>query len=237
MKARTLILLGLLGCAEPKRDFLNGGGSGAAKAHTLFLAFDGATLSPGTDDATHNSSSLVRISATFKGYDENDPQRAAHLDDVTADVSSVLAPYDIVVTRVRPPSAPYAMIVFTDDLGTVVGCPNCISLSPQACNTEKSPVGFMFGGAFGGGQFTPTHLASSNAITMFGLFAAIPATARPGDCMCYSETPCIEAQMTMSSACTIGGPGTPVSVVPSCPTTLTTVDENAEFLAAFGPAM
>ncbi len=237
MKAAAILLVGLLGCGEPIRDFLGGGSSGAAKTHTLFLNFEGVTLSKGTDDETANTSSLLGNPATFMAYDPVDPGRTSKLDDITADATDVLAPYDILVTTERPPNGPYAMIVFTDDAGFAVGCPNCISLAPMACNTESSPVGFMFGGALSGGGFTPVHLASSNAIAMFGLFAAIPATANPGDCMCYSETPCIEKQMTMSSACTIGGAGTPISVVPTCPTTLTTVDENAEFLATFGPAI
>ncbi|MBL0219448.1 MAG: hypothetical protein IPQ07_36955 [Myxococcales bacterium] len=78
MKARTLVLLGLLRCAEPKRDFLNGGGSGGRKG-----AHAGSRLRWSDIIPRHRrrDAQLVvagpDLSATFKVHDENDPQRAA----------------------------------------------------------------------------------------------------------------------------------------------------------------
>lgn len=205
---------------------------GTARTHTLFLNYDEVTLHGGVADATGNATPLLNTQLRLKAYLTDDPQRAARLDALTEEVRGVLAPYDIDVTASRPGAGPYAMIVFTDEAGLRFGCDFCLSLTPSSCNTTDSPIAFVFGGAIPGvGQ--SRHAAASQAISMFGMFAGIPATARGGDCMCYSDAVCLNA--LQETACSIGGLDTPVATALSCPTTLTTLDEHATFLRTFGP--
>lgn len=205
------------------------------RRYTLFLSFDEVTLHGGVEDAMLDTSSLLVGAPRFIGYAATDPQRATKLAQVTDEITAILAPYDIVVTTQRPTGGTYAMIVFTDDDGSSAQCANCISLSPQECNTTDRPIAFVFGGVFGSGLM-PVHLATSNAISMFGMFAAIPLTSKVGDCMCYIEGACVQDWQTTTTACKIGGAGTPVAATPGCQAAGTTMNEDAVFRATFGTA-
>jgi hypothetical protein len=228
----ALVLISLCSCGEPTRDFSTGG---KETSTTLFLNYENTVFVGVDEDATRNFSTLVLNQTGFMAYLGADPARASKLDALTDEIAAILEPYAVLVTSTRPATGPYHMVMFTDNNGAAVGCPTCISLAPTLCDrTEDSAVGFIFGGAFGGE--VPPHMASSQVISMFGLFGAIPMSAIPGDCMCYVETPCIEALLTTGSACTIGGAGTSVSTTQVCSTSLITMDEHAEFVAVFGSA-
>jgi hypothetical protein len=232
---RTLpILVMLCACGEPNRDFLSGHAAGGAT--TLFLNYEPVMIDGGSEDATKNHSKLVMAKTQFAGYRRIDPQRSAKLAALTEEITSLLSRYNIEVTDVRPAKGPYHMIVFTDDTGAGVACPGCISLGPSFCDQSKAPgsaVAFVFGGVFQGDEMPP-HMATSQAISMLGAFVAIPTSVKAKDCMCYNETLCIDAQMTMSGQCEVGPIGTPVSTTQACPTTLTTMDEDYQFGLAFG---
>lgn len=234
MLKALLMVAGLSACGEPIRDFLGEQGTGPM---VLFLNTEPTVFAPAGNDATQNLSTVVGGQVQIRGYMTGAPDRAAVIAELRDEVAAILAPYAVNVVTVRPASGRYHMVMLTDDTGISAGCSNCISAAPPLCDgSVDAAVGFLYGGVFGGGISTPKHLATNQIIAMFGQFIGIPTSNLVGDCMCYVETPCIEAQQTMNAACTIGGAGTLVSGTQACPTELTSMDEHAEFLDALGPA-
>ncbi|RMG99889.1 MAG: hypothetical protein D6705_01860 [Deltaproteobacteria bacterium] len=81
---------------------------GVACAVTVFVNFDGVTLTEGTDDATTDTSSIA--DGTFAPYAGTVPA-----EDVFAAFEAIFAPYPVCATDVRPDEGPYAMVVVTAD--------------------------------------------------------------------------------------------------------------------------
>jgi hypothetical protein len=198
-----------------------------ALAHTLYLAYDGGMITPGTEDATLGRSSIATISATLPPYLQNDPQRATKLAAITSQLMMILAPYAIDVVTTRPAAAPYGMIVFTSAAPTAIGGTGSAgALVPASCNMISSVIGFEFGG----GAEIPRDVAVRNAIAMFGVMAGIPFTTKGGDCMCLVGLTCAN----VPAPCTIGFAGTPVTTGPGSCGFTGTVDEQALFKGRFG---
>lgn len=226
-------VLVLVGCGEPIRDFLHP--ELGPQTTTLFLNYEPTVfVNLGGEDASQSSSTLVTGQTMFPGYREGASDRAVSSKQLTDEIAGVLAPYAIRVTRQRPSEGPYHMIMFTDASGSVVDCDSCITRAPILCDgTADSATGFVFGGS-GSSPFLFPHLTTSRVIAMVGSFAAIPLSSEPGDCMCTNTMECLEA--TLTTGCTIGGAATPIATTQDCPTSRTTMDEDAEFIAAFGLA-
>ena len=209
---------------------------GAAMSHTLFLQTEGVLLVLGNSDATMNKSPLLTSDQTLASWRGSDAQRTTELAGIVTQMRTVLAPYHIDVVTTRPALGPYDMIIATDTLPQSIGLPAqtfAVTESPAAgCNTIPSKVAIMFPGQFGT-MFTSmvANFIANESIAMFGFTNGVPASNLAGDCMCFSGSACGGP----STACTIGGPNTPIDPAMKCGDNAPTMDENAIFLAAFGP--
>jgi hypothetical protein len=76
-----------------------------------------------------------------------------------------------------------------------------------------------------------SHEMTLETIAAIGIAAGIPTSKVKNDCMCLADAACGVA----TAQCTIGGAATPIGSPSGCPTTDTSMDEGAKFLAAFGP--
>jgi hypothetical protein len=200
------------------------------RTNTLYLNFEGVTLAPGADDATQNTSTIATGPTTLPSYLGSAADRATTVAAIAAEVGNILEPYDVEIVTSRPGSGSYMMIVTTDAPSTTLGCTDCPALANDDCGSVESPVAFNFGG----GSAQPIHGLTADTIAMVGLSVlGIPTSAVPDDCMCFADANCT---FPPDRQCSIGGAGTAISTAkPGCQTTETVMDENAQFLAGFGP--
>jgi len=236
-----LLALAVFGCGSnnaPAPDApARADASSGARTHTLYLNFGdpamhGVTLAPGSaDDATQNISSLVTSPTTLSPYLGSAADRATQITDLVAEVTNILAPYDIAVVTTQPTSGTYMMIVSTDTPSSTLDCTNCPALAPADCGAIDSPVAINFGG--GSGSALPVHGFTADTVAMVGLsILGVPTSAVPDDCMCFADANCV---FPPDRQCSIGGAGTAVSQTkPGCPTSWTVMDETQLFLAGFG---
>ena len=101
---------------------------------TLFVNFDGVTLTSGFDDAPSDVSEA--LAGEFPPYDgPHDP------DEVISIVAAHLAPFDVCATLHRPARGPYTMVVVTEPVSEVP----VFGISPLDCgNDNPNSVGFVF---------------------------------------------------------------------------------------------
>jgi len=205
-----------------------------AKAHTLFLNVDGATVKPGADDATTDASSIVSASTTFAPWFANDADRTTKIQGVVATISATLSPYDITVVTTRPAAGPYHEILVTDDVATKIhtGFDFVFALTSTNCNQAPSVMAFVFPTNENPNEASRITYVEDFAIGYFGFLNGLPATKKTSDCMCLLDINCGQ------SACTIGGAGTAIDTsqggAATCGFSGTTIDEAGAFLAAFG---
>jgi MYXO-CTERM domain-containing protein len=76
----------------------------AAKQGTIFVNFDGADLSSGSDNSQTNSTSIGNLAGPFASYGEGS-KRDAVMEAVRAD----WAAYNVIITSTRPQSGDYTM--------------------------------------------------------------------------------------------------------------------------------
>jgi Matrixin len=122
-------------------------GAGPAGEQVVFVNFEGGTLTAGTDDPSHNRSSLVVGSPVqFPAYRAPvDRDRQATIETIVAQVRALYSGYRVLFTSSRPPSAPYTMLMvggLARDLriadSTVTGT------APLDCGNESADVAFTF---------------------------------------------------------------------------------------------
>ena len=113
----------------------------AAASGTLFINFDGAQLSPGTDDAPNNITQMPVEYAVldFPAYGDG-TKRAATYQAVKKD----WAAFDVLITDKRPQSGPYQMCMTGPGKGD--GLPNnVLGIAPLDCNdAQASNVVYAF---------------------------------------------------------------------------------------------
>ncbi len=113
----------------------------AAASGTLFINFDGAQLSPGNDNAPNNTTQMPSQYAqqNYPPYGDG-PKRAATFQSVVTD----WAPFNVLVTDVRPNSGPYHMCMTGPGKGN--GLPNgVLGIAPLDCNdNQKNNVVYAF---------------------------------------------------------------------------------------------
>lgn len=206
----------------------------AAGTTTLFLNFDGATLTKGfPDDPVNNISSLIRPPGhTVPPWRDGVAARDASIATITAGARAILAPYDVNVVTTRPAAGPYEMIMFGGHARDLFGA---------------GPIDVFGSGQCAGGSVvsyvtesvTDDEVAASLAVGVLANTRFIPITTRRGDCLCYLGNDCLPYT---GELCTIGGAGTPTFPTggPSCNDTVpeppATIDVHAYFLDRFGPA-
>lgn len=205
---------------------------GPALTHTLFVNTEGVTVLPGANDAANNRTVIVSQPIALRPILSDDPQRQAKIDDILAQLRTILSPYDISVVAARPAAGNYHMVVLTDDNSQLLGlAPDLAASTPSPCNTQPSVISFEFGYS-GFTDQLKRDFAVRNAIAMFADEAAVPISTKHGDCMCFSNDECF-----VGSPCTIGGPGTMIDTTGGCSggAVGTTMNEGSLFLEVFGP--
>jgi hypothetical protein len=192
-------------------------------AHVYFLQFEGQALTPGADNPTANVSQLVSQSVTIPPYLSGDAQRASKVQGIVAEVSTLLAPFDIAIVTSRPSTGAYDMLV-AGGQSQAAGFPaGLFGVAPTDCVTTGHHVSLLFDPAVG-------HDAARQIVSALGETHAVPSSTAANDCMC-DGTGCASG---LTASCSIGGPGTPVSGNASCAAG-STMDERQLFTAAFGP--
>src|SRR5262249_3541653 len=89
---------------------------GAVGTHTLFLNFEGVTITRGgtgcQNDATRNCSFIATADTVVTQFAATAANRQMLLDDIVSNMYQQLAPYSINLVTTRPASGPYKMIVY-----------------------------------------------------------------------------------------------------------------------------
>ena len=162
-------------CKAPATD------AHAPAAYTVYLNFDGVTLTQATDDSRLNQAQVVKFTTTVvPRYMPNDtePVRQVTIDLITGYVTRALAPYSIDVVTTRPASGDYEMMVLGGDpvaLGYQAGM---LSIAPGVCDAaNRNRVSIEFD--VGIGAIEETYSVLSDLGAMVGL----TATTRACDCM------------------------------------------------------
>lgn len=226
----TLAALALAACGDnggtvdsgaPQRDA--GPDATTAAPTVLYLAFDGATLTKGTDDPVADVSLLIRPGgATVPPWRAAAPDRAARVAAVAAGVTAVLAPYNVDVVTTRPAAGPYDMVVFGGESLALFGAPGIVSFGGQRCDAIPH-ISFVLELAIDDAD------AASRAVGMVASNHFVPTTTTAGHCTC----PGCEA--SAGALCVIGG-DLPLAD-PGCPPDgayPATFDEHAWFLERLG---
>jgi hypothetical protein len=183
-----LLLLGLVACGDepvtptntcPESDQPPTG------AHRLYLDFDGQDVVAGPDDATMNRSSLVPQAVTVPAFLAGEVDAEAQIATIVASVQTALAPYDVEVTRERPASGTYDMIVFGGQSDAVVGQAGLQFAGPTTCmGGPAAQVGFVFE------IRKPLLATAATAVGVYAVMHGATTTSTRGDCLCLDDPAC-----------------------------------------------
>jgi len=202
---------------------------GSQARTTVFLEFDGVTLTAGPDNATTNTSQIIQGTQTMTPFADDHPaERDVLIGQVTSAVTTVLQPFAIDVVTTRPATGPYTMLVF-GGASTEVGLSAGIGgLAASACQAAPaSPIVLLFAD-IGGSNAPGSHIGSS-AVAGLAISHGVVSADLRDDCTCWAGTNC-----GPTALCTFGGPGTPVATNDPCAGGRTTMDPRTEFGARFG---
>jgi len=145
----------------------------------LYLNFDGATIKSGSDNATQNTSRIIRFtSRAIPGLTKEDlnPSSVGELslqqikDIVVDNVRFHMQPYNVEVVTERPSSGSYHMIVFSpkDDCETIAGA-TCAGIAPLDCSDNNpSNIVWVFAGGLRVSDLATT--SSHEAAHSLGVF-------------------------------------------------------------------
>ena len=201
-----------------------------APVHTLFVNTEGVTIKAGSTDATRDQSDIVLQMATLKPWMMADANRATKIADLMTELQTIVAPYDVTVVNTRPTSGDYDMFVITDSDGTAAGfSAGQGGIAAISCVAMAKAVALQFAPPYASSTDEQRkHNFGAYALATFGISSGIPQSQVYGDCMCYTSQECGQ----INAACHIGGAGTAVNTQ-FCGGAAT-MDEGAQFLAAFG---
>jgi hypothetical protein len=186
---------------------------------TIYLNFDGVVVQKSAiDDARANQSTLVAASSqTFPRYLSWRPDRETHLSIIMDRLTTALASFPIELTRVRPATGDYRMIVFGGSFDLTMGASSSSwSFATTDCgHRDANDVGFVFD------KLVPAYAAGA-ALNVIGHFAGLDTSTTAGDCM----------QATPGSPPCVFEPAAMISLGACVGTTLTQ-DEPSAMVAAF----
>lgn len=163
-------------CTAPATD------AHAAAAYTIYLNFDGVTLTKGMDDDARNNQSLLLVNdpTTIPRYlpNETDSVRQGRIDLIVGFVQRSLAPFSVDVVTTRPATGDYEMMVRGGDSGMIGLAPGILSLAPGVCdakNRNRIALEFDIG-------LNATHQASA-VLSDIGAVIGVASTIKECDCM------------------------------------------------------
>lgn len=149
--------------------------------HTLFLSFEGVTITLGDcDDALTNCSSLVTESSTAIPAFTN----AARATTIAAMVTEALAPFSVNVVTTRPTTGTYRMVSIGGDSSHVVMVDGLVAVKPVCDATKTSGIAFVLEED---DELADRGYADIIAGAFGRLVGLVPST-RSGDCMCMQQT-------------------------------------------------
>src|SRR5262249_29204936 len=116
----------------PRRD--------GSHAHTIFLQFDGADVSPGDiGDARNGASELVRKRSHVPALDWNAFGGDAGRVEITAAVAALFANYDLRIVAERPQDTDeYVMIVIGGQSGDIDAPASARGYAPLDCEDDNA---------------------------------------------------------------------------------------------------
>jgi hypothetical protein len=191
---------------------------------TVYLNFDGQPLIQGPSDATLDQAQWMNIPVGLAPpFRFNDTGRNTAIQTIVDGVTRQLARFPITVTRTRPSSGNYVMIVYggnQDDVGSNFSA----AVNQLDCGDSRpNDVAWIADNVTG-------QRAINTTIGAIGFGLGLTATTDPHDCMCSWANRCPPDNTT---PCTLGSPIARDSQASQrCPST-TSQDEVAAFRTAF----
>ena len=184
-------------------DAGSGGGSGTTTtplctSRSVYLSFDGQTLTRGPSDATLNQASWMQIDqGTAPRYQDGNTNRDAAIQTIVDGVRAQLSQFPINVTTQRPTSGHYMMIVFggtATDVGSRFGA----AVDQLDCgDTRPNDVAWI------SDSVSPPQRVINDVLGAIGFGLGLTATLDPRDCMCSWDNGC---KPDNTVPCTLGSP-------------------------------
>jgi hypothetical protein len=194
-------------------------------SRSVYLNFDGQTLTQGPSDATLNQASWMQIAqGTAPRYQDGNTNRDAAIQTIVDGVRAQLSQFPVNVTTKRPASGHYVMIVFGGDR-TLVGSRFGVAVNQLDCgDTRPNDVAWI------ADNVSPPQRVINSAIGAIGFGLGLTATLDPKDCMCSWDNGC---KPDNSVACTLGSPIARDPTANQLCSDLTPQDEVAAIRTAF----
>jgi len=165
-----MCLLGCMGMDDPGNDmspsFPHPGGT---HAHTIFLQFDGADLSPSPlGDARTGQSELVHVRSHVPAFDTTPFGGGSARDEITATVATLFGAYDLRVVPVRPQDTDdYVMIVIGGQPTDIGAPPAARGYAPLDCDDNNAhDIVFVFADALAQDFAGDPHAAKLSVATV-----------------------------------------------------------------------
>jgi hypothetical protein len=193
-------------------------------SRTVYLNFEGQTLTQGTSDATTNHAGWMQIpQGTAPAYLAGNTNRDTTIKSITDGVRAQLSQFPITVVTTRPTSGKYMMIVFggqAQQVGSLFGAVQKLDCGDQ----QPNDVAWISDGV------SPVQRIVNSAIGSIGFGLGLTATLDPNDCMCAWDNGC---KPNNNTACTLSSSiNRDPAARQTCPG-LTTQDEVATIHKAF----
>ncbi|HEU4727072.1 MAG TPA: hypothetical protein VFT22_04265 [Kofleriaceae bacterium] len=194
-------------------------------SRTVYLNFEGQTLTRGPSDATVNQASwLVNAQGTAPAYLSNDANRMGVIQNVVSGIRAQLSQFPINVVTDRPLSGEYVMIVF-GGRSTTIGSRFSGAVNELDCgDVQHNDVAWI------SDTVTPVQRVVNTAVGAIGFGLGLTATTDPADCMCGWDNTC---QPDSSAPCKLGSPIDRDPAARQTCTGLTSQDEVATLHDAF----
>lgn len=166
-------------------------------SRSVYLNFEGQTLTRGRSDATLNQAEWMQIDqGTAPKYLAGDVDRLTKIRAITDGVRAQLSRFPINVVTTRPAAGRYVMIVYggqRTDVGSAFGG----AVNRLDCDDSRpNDVAWM-------GDNIVGQRAINSSIGAIGFGLGMTATLDPKDCMCGWDNGC---RPDASAACTLGSP-------------------------------
>jgi len=166
-------------------------------SRSVYLNFEGQTLTQGRSDATLNQAEWMQIpQGTAPPYLAGDANRQGKIKAIVDGVSSQLSRFPITVVTTRPATGRYVMIVYGGQPGQV-GSAFGGAVNRLDCDDSRPNDVAWMGDNIGGQR------AINSSIGAIGFGLGMTATLDTRDCMCGWDNTC---RPDASAPCTLGSP-------------------------------
>jgi hypothetical protein len=167
-------------------------------SRTVYLNFDGQTLTQGTSDATLNQAGWMQIAqGTAPPYLLGKPDRDVTIQSILDGVRLQLAQFPISVVKLRPPSGEYVMIVLGGQQNAVGSLFSGAVNRLDCGDVQHNDVAWV------SDSVAPVQAVVNTVIGAIGFGLGLTATSDRNDCMCGWDNACIPIDTV---ACRLGSP-------------------------------